>query len=359
MGTHPIFESDFDCLTEKEVKPEPHKMAHIARLERGDGYGFHLASETGNQFIHKIDEKSPAERAGIRDGDRLIGVNASCVIGLSHKEVVSLVRQSENEVALILVQPATNRDLTDNEQMRLSWPREVTLYRKENGFGFVLHSERIRKATKYYMTKITAGGAADEVGIANDDRLVKIDDTFISESIEHKAVVELIKTRNVMRMLLIHRESKMTLEEMDKMKLTSKIEAIQDDEAEVMVMEEEETAMVPPSTITDNNNNDSEKENLMQTQAEINSDATTETDKELDITQSQSRKTIVVSDQESSSIGTTQSTQSSNVEFCEMDFTRMSLSDLKTSIRHRPAPKRGPSVSEINWDQQKSVFKEL
>merc|ERR1712168_211669 len=153
----------------------------------------------------------------------------------------------------------------------------------------------------------------------------------------------------------------MTLEEMDRMKLTSTIEAIQqDDEERVVVAEEEqETAMVPP--ITDNNNNDSEKENLMQTQAEINSDATTETDKELDITQnSQSRsKTIVVSDQESSSIGTTQSTQSSNVEFSEMDFTRMSLSDLKHSIRHRPAPKRGPSVSEINWDQQKSVFKEL
>ena len=50
----------------------------------------------------------------------------------------------------------------------------MTLYRKENGFGFVLHSERIRKATKYYMTKITPNGAADEVGIANDDRLVKV-----------------------------------------------------------------------------------------------------------------------------------------------------------------------------------------
>ena len=51
----------------------------------------------------------------------------------------------------------------------------MTLYRKENGFGFVLHSERIRKATKYYMTKITPNGAADEVGIANDDRLVKVE----------------------------------------------------------------------------------------------------------------------------------------------------------------------------------------
>ena len=36
---------------------QPPEMAHIARLERGDGYGFHLASETGNQFIRKIDEK--------------------------------------------------------------------------------------------------------------------------------------------------------------------------------------------------------------------------------------------------------------------------------------------------------------
>lgn len=319
-------------------------MAHIARLERGDGYGFHLASETGNQFIRKIDEKSPAERAGIKDGDRLIGVNTTCVIGLTHKEIVSLIRQSDNEVALILVQPAQNRDLTDNEQMRLFWPREVTLYRKENGFGFVLHSERIRKATKYYMTKITSNGAADEVGIANDDRLVKIDNTFIDESIEHKNVVEMIKTKDVMTMLLCHRESKMTLEEMNVMKMSSKIEAVQ---------EEEEEAELP------DNNNDSEKENLMQTVAEINSEAEPETSTpELDMTSS-TRKTIVVSDQESSSIGTTQSTQSSNVEFSEMDFSRMSLSDLKQSIRHRPAPKRGPSVSEINWDKQKSVFKEL
>ena len=46
--------------------------------------------------------------------------------------------------------------------------------RKQNGFGFVLHSERVRKTTKYFMTKITPGGAADEVGVANDDRLIKV-----------------------------------------------------------------------------------------------------------------------------------------------------------------------------------------
>jgi len=150
-------------------------MAREVTLERGDGYGFHLASENGNQFIRKIDKKSPAEHAGILDGDRLIGVNTTCIIGLSHKEVVGLIRQSNEAVSLVLV-TATSEigDLCDNDLMRLLWPREVTLTRKQNGFGFVLHSERVRKTTKYFMTKITPGGAADEVGVANDDRLIKV-----------------------------------------------------------------------------------------------------------------------------------------------------------------------------------------
>ena len=55
-------------------------MAREVTLERGDGYGFHLASENGNQFIRKIDKKSPAEHAGILDGDRLIGVSDVIVV---------------------------------------------------------------------------------------------------------------------------------------------------------------------------------------------------------------------------------------------------------------------------------------
>ena len=54
-------------------------MAREVTLERGDGYGFHLASENGNQFIRKIDKKSPAEHAGILDGDRLIGVSCDVI----------------------------------------------------------------------------------------------------------------------------------------------------------------------------------------------------------------------------------------------------------------------------------------
>ena len=78
----------------------------------------------------------------------------------------------------------------------------------------------------------------------------KIDDTYVDESIEHKNVVNMIKTKSVMKMLLCHRDSRMTLEEMDTLKISSKIEAVQ------------EMLEVP-----ENNNNDSEKENMMHTVA--------------------------------------------------------------------------------------------
>jgi Na(+)/H(+) exchange regulatory cofactor NHE-RF1 len=49
-------------------------MARVHHLKKGSGYGFHLASEKGCQFIRKIDPESPTEKSGIIDGDRLLGV---------------------------------------------------------------------------------------------------------------------------------------------------------------------------------------------------------------------------------------------------------------------------------------------
>ena len=70
-----------DVLKEKKKKAKKGpfldlcKMARVHHLVKGHGYGFHLASEKGAQYIRKIDPDSPAERSGIKDGDRLLGVS--------------------------------------------------------------------------------------------------------------------------------------------------------------------------------------------------------------------------------------------------------------------------------------------
>jgi len=54
-----------------------------------DGYGFTLYTElkTGGQFLGDVERQSPAERAGLLSGDRLIEVNGVNVETDSHVEV--------------------------------------------------------------------------------------------------------------------------------------------------------------------------------------------------------------------------------------------------------------------------------
>ena len=51
--------------------PQP-RLCHIAKVDNFDGYGFNLHAEKNKpgQFIGKIDAESPAEAAGLKEGDR-------------------------------------------------------------------------------------------------------------------------------------------------------------------------------------------------------------------------------------------------------------------------------------------------
>ena len=51
--------------------PQP-RLCHIRKVDNFDGYGFNLHAEKNKpgQFVGKIDEGSPAEKAGLTEGDR-------------------------------------------------------------------------------------------------------------------------------------------------------------------------------------------------------------------------------------------------------------------------------------------------
>ena len=51
--------------------PQP-RLCQIAKVDNFDGYGFNLHAEKNKpgQFIGKIDAGSPAEVAGLKEGDR-------------------------------------------------------------------------------------------------------------------------------------------------------------------------------------------------------------------------------------------------------------------------------------------------
>ena len=58
---------------EVPVDAPPPRLCHVIKRSDFPGYGFNLHAERSRpgQFIGKVDEGSPAEAAGLREGDRI------------------------------------------------------------------------------------------------------------------------------------------------------------------------------------------------------------------------------------------------------------------------------------------------
>lgn len=81
------------------------RLCHISKWDNFDGYGFNLHAEKGKpgQYIGKVDDGSPAEAAGLRQGDRILEVNGESIANKTHKEVVELIKGLSNETNLLVV----------------------------------------------------------------------------------------------------------------------------------------------------------------------------------------------------------------------------------------------------------------
>lgn len=90
------------------------RLCHVVKRADFDGYGFNLHAEKGRpgQYIGKVDDGSPAESAGLRQGDRIIEVNGTNITTETHKKVVELIKGVPNETKLLVIDPrADGNDL--------------------------------------------------------------------------------------------------------------------------------------------------------------------------------------------------------------------------------------------------------
>lgn len=94
------------------------RLCHIIKRDDFDGYGFNLHAEKGKpgQYIGKVDDNSPAEAAGLKQGDRIIEVNAVNIGNETHKQVVQRIKAIADEVRLLVVDP-TVVSVSNNNQV--------------------------------------------------------------------------------------------------------------------------------------------------------------------------------------------------------------------------------------------------
>jgi Na(+)/H(+) exchange regulatory cofactor NHE-RF2 len=93
-------------MADVAAKSTPRRIT-IKKRDDFDGYGFNLHAEKGKagQYVGKVDANSPAEQAGLREGDRILEVNGVDIGAETHKQVVERIKTVPNETTLLVMDP--------------------------------------------------------------------------------------------------------------------------------------------------------------------------------------------------------------------------------------------------------------
>merc|ERR1711915_1047098 len=103
-------------LQKMDEVPQP-RLCHVKKWPNFDGYGFNLLAEKNKpgQFIGAVDTKSPAEAAGLLQGDRIVEVNGVNVSQENHKQVVQRIKAIPGETKLLVVDQKCDGYHKENE----------------------------------------------------------------------------------------------------------------------------------------------------------------------------------------------------------------------------------------------------
>lgn len=95
------------------------RLCQVSKRPDFDGYGFNLHAEKGRQgqYIGKVDENSPAESSGLRQGDRIIEVNGINIGAETHKQVVERIKSVPDHTKLLVIDPKA--DINSHQQLAL------------------------------------------------------------------------------------------------------------------------------------------------------------------------------------------------------------------------------------------------
>ncbi|XP_018533784.1 Na(+)/H(+) exchange regulatory cofactor NHE-RF3 [Lates calcarifer] len=217
----------------------PHKPRIINMTRAPDGYGFLLREEpnqTGH-LIKDIDRGSAAERAGLKEMDRLFAVDGEEVEGCPHEVVVDRIRQSGNKCCLLVLDKDTDQqyklgkvspmlfweEMKDSnsppsyteainlpaapvrpstrfqERVELK-PKLCKMEKTSAGYGF--HLNGIQGVCGQYIKEVVKGGAADRAGLEDDDIVVEVNGVNVEQSTHEEVVAIISSSGNSLEMLV-------------------------------------------------------------------------------------------------------------------------------------------------------------
>uniref|UniRef100_A0A914Z9B2 PDZ domain-containing protein n=1 Tax=Panagrolaimus superbus TaxID=310955 RepID=A0A914Z9B2_9BILA len=92
----------------------PPRLCLIQKRDSSQEYGFNLHAEKKGQFIGAVDAGSPADLAGLQQGDRIFAVNGASIVGVSHKTVVSWIKSDPLKCEMLVISEDDYQWYTEN-----------------------------------------------------------------------------------------------------------------------------------------------------------------------------------------------------------------------------------------------------
>ncbi|XP_017557234.1 PDZ domain containing 3b isoform X1 [Pygocentrus nattereri] len=208
-----------DIAEDAERVSDPLPRVCVLKREEGENFGFHLRVERGlpGHVVRHVETFGVAEKAGLRNGDRLLEVNELFVDDLEHGEVAHKIQVSGPQLCLLVLDGeeyeqavAQGRDLKElaSAQRGEGWkpPRLCHITRDPGtGLGFSILPVEGEKG-KFTISPVT-GGPAEKAGVRKGDRLIWINGAMACE-LTHSAISKMVKKcSDHMTVLVIDSES--------------------------------------------------------------------------------------------------------------------------------------------------------
>uniref|UniRef100_A0A8C2KSW8 PDZ domain containing 3a n=1 Tax=Cyprinus carpio TaxID=7962 RepID=A0A8C2KSW8_CYPCA len=208
----------------------PYRPKTLHLTQGPQGYGFLLRQEklrSGRtaHVLREIDPCSPAETAGMEDGELVLAVNGEQVEDAEHEGVVSKIRQSGQQVTLTTISiPGrdyyTQLDISpllfyeDNIPKREQFlkpplphqeghqnPRLCVLHKEGAGFGFKLGCVQNKPGT--YIGQVMTLSAGERAGLCEGDVVVEVDGQNVEEEYFDDVVRMIKEGATPLRLLVV------------------------------------------------------------------------------------------------------------------------------------------------------------
>ncbi|XP_045432151.1 Na(+)/H(+) exchange regulatory cofactor NHE-RF4 isoform X3 [Pipistrellus kuhlii] len=163
--------------------PERPRFCLLSK-EEGGSFGFQLRQEAGGAgpAVCGVEPGAPAQRQGLREGDRILAVNDQAVAHEALEMVARRIRASGPRVLLaVAAAPAHDPALLCAPLGPGVRPRLCHVVRDEGGFGFSVTHGGLPEHPGSFWLVLSPGGAAERAGVPPGARLLEVNGLSVEQ----------------------------------------------------------------------------------------------------------------------------------------------------------------------------------